>query len=954
MAAIVLILHRMKNKYLITLLSLFLSISTARAKQYSYLRFTTEDGLAGNNIYFIVQDREGFIWIATETGLSRFDGTYFKNYTQKDGLGNNDIPALLLDKKERLWVHAFGTQLSYIYKGKVQHVHNDTVLSKFPQRAARNYNIDMMEDKEGNLLFAYENNIIYLNQLNQVCLIKKEDTCPLMSEPVQNVAQIIFPAHMLFSGLGQGLINTRSVVVLPADWLAVYLSSSKICFFNRNVPKHTAGFKNEIISSIRPYSDSLCLISTHNGCYLYNMAKGSMADTIVSGFKVNFSFVDKEGGIWVGGEELFYFPPGRAIAIQPKINDNNFIQINYITSYENEIWAGSKNLMLWKLHWENDYRLEAILAEARNYKHISQTDGNVQISPEFGTLQLLLSGKYEDYVFGQVKSLSGKKDTFTISCYDGTIKSFTLSGNYQDSFNVGIRPTCALKINDNHYIGTLEGLYHVFNKKPVTRGKTILKECITSLSYSYPQGLLWVATSNQGVYCLKNDTIIRHIDKTNGLSSDLCKCLYNDGRKVYAGTLDGLNVIDPENNFELKTYYTLDGLSSNNINCIYAYAEHIFIGTSEGINILNQSDAVTPPFCNIVLTEVSVSGKPVSIDSPSASLGPGDNNIQFFYSGLSFRSMKKIKYYYRLKGLSDKWQQTDQNYLKYPSLPPGKYELELFAVNRYHISSKIIKYNFIIEKYWWQHMWLQFFISSVLFSVIFLAVYLRLRKQKRKDREALQLKNKILELEQLALRSQMNPHFIFNSLNSFYQYVINQDLGGASAFMSNFSRLIRILFETTTLTETVLGKEIEFLTAYLTLEQIKLRGKFDFKIEISKCIKVEYILIPTFIIQPFIENSIKHGVQNREDNAGMILLNIEPYDQGIIISVDDNGMGRKFTASGICKDKSHISRGINLTKERIDLYNKIHGRHVRIEFIDKDGYNATGTCVNIYIEHKPL
>jgi len=202
----------------------------------------------------------------------------------------------------------------------------------------------------------------------------------------------------------------------------------------------------------------------------------------------------------------------------------------------------------------------------------------------------------------------------------------------------------------------------------------------------------------------------------------------------------------------------------------------------------------------------------------------------------------------------------------------------------------------------------------------------------------------------------MNPHFIFNSLNSFYQYVITKDLAGASKFMNDFSRLIRMLFETTSLTEIPLDKEIEFLSTYLSLERTKLNDSFSYSFHVQPGIRTEDIVIPSFIIQPFIENSIRHGLQNRQDNNGRVTVAVGTDSDCMIITIDDNGVGRKYTSDL----KSRLiaignSRGIALTEERIALYNKT--RHTGIRFVISDKYEhdkATGTLVTIYFPLKDI
>jgi sensor histidine kinase YesM len=227
-----------------------------------------------------------------------------------------------------------------------------------------------------------------------------------------------------------------------------------------------------------------------------------------------------------------------------------------------------------------------------------------------------------------------------------------------------------------------------------------------------------------------------------------------------------------------------------------------------------------------------------------------------------------------------------------------------------------------------------------------------MRKVQQRKQEKIELKGKILELEQLALRARMNPHFIFNSLNSFYQYVIDQDLEGASKFMSDFSRLIRQLFETASFYEISLYKEIDFLSTYMELERTKLRHIFSYTVSVQPGIHPEELIIPSFVIQPFIENAIRHGIQNRGDAQGQIALRISATDEMLRAEIEDNGPGRAYSRALKSRSLSvHHSKGTDLIAERIDLYNKIHQSLVHFEITDRSAPES-GTLVIIYFPLK--
>ena len=547
-------------------------------------------------------------------------------------------------------------------------------------------------------------------------------------------------------------------------------------------------------------------------------------------------------------------------------------------------------------------------------------------------------------------------DTLTTATFKGLIHRLSLkTGKLIDSLNTRVRLTGVYYKNGIYYAGTTDGLFRVNPRQPAInfdQDKRLVPGPINGIAFSRQHNLLWVSTSESGVYCLRDDRILRHFDESTGLSSNISNCLFLYEDDVYIGTVKGLNRISLKELFRINVYDRPDGLLSNDITCIYADSNYIIAGSPEGISFLNTTDQNKAYLCNIHLDEVFISGHKRDTNSVLL-LNRDENNLVFKYSGISFRSMDRMKYTYRLSGLEEQWQTTDQNKLNYPALPPGKYKLELFATDRFGNNSDVSTFAFEIRKAWWMHWWVQTG-GFILFSgSLALLIWWRMSHLRRKERERMELKQKISSLEQLALRSQMNPHFIFNSLNSFYQYIVSQDLSGASKFMSNFSRLIRLLFETTPKNEIELSTEIEFLSTYLEIEKVKLDHIFTYEFIIGQDLSTDDFLIPSFILQPFIENAISHGIQNRGDKKGKIRLSIERSDGTLLIHNEDNGVGR--ARSGQLKQSTiriQQSRGIALTKERIDLYNQSH--RTDISFRIEDRYNNEIACGTAVIFTLPL
>lgn len=220
------------------------------------------------------------------------------------------------------------------------------------------------------------------------------------------------------------------------------------------------------------------------------------------------------------------------------------------------------------------------------------------------------------------------------------------------------------------------------------------------------------------------------------------------------------------------------------------------------------------------------------------------------------------------------------------------------------------------------------------------------QKVKRMEEE-MRLKNNVREAEMQTLRSQMNPHFIFNTLNSINSYIIENKREVASEYLTTFSKLMRNILDLSKHEIITLEKEISTLKLYMELEALRLENKFDYTIILDKKIEPELVKIPPLIIQPFVENAIWHGLHNKKEN-GHIFIRVDEKDKNqLLVTVEDNGIGRK--ASSLLKKQqlNHKSYGIEITMNRLQLLNEHNG----VEVIDL--YNsenvATGTRVRIKI-----
>ena len=406
-------------------------------------------------------------------------------------------------------------------------------------------------------------------------------------------------------------------------------------------------------------------------------------------------------------------------------------------------------------------------------------------------------------------------------------------------------------------------------------------------------GLLWVATYGAGIICIKNGKVIDQITTHKGISSDICRTLFVNNNYLWVGTDKGLNKINiSQTPYPVTTYSTSDGLPSNIINALYVDGNTIYVGSPAGLTFFDETKVTNYSKCNLRILDISVGNKSQPLQD-SYRFHYRENSLKISYAGISFKSGGNVSYRYRLKGLSDEWDSTGQNMLEYPSIPPGNYELELIAVNNKGIISNPVKISFMVEAPFWQTLPFQVLIIAVVILITWILVAWRFSILRKEEQERSSIQQKLNELEQMALRAQMNPHFIFNCLNSIQNFIITSDLEATNWYLSEFAHLIRQTLDNSEKSTISITNEIKYLKRYLELETMRFGHSFEYTIEVDEELDCDLVSIPTMILQPYVENSIRHGIRYRETGGGRIDIKFKKSTEGFICIIQDNGIGRK-------------------------------------------------------------
>ncbi len=405
-----------------------------------------------------------------------------------------------------------------------------------------------------------------------------------------------------------------------------------------------------------------------------------------------------------------------------------------------------------------------------------------------------------------------------------------------------------------------------------------------------------------------------------------------------------------------------EGLSNMVINQLVPYKGNILAATSNGIyeienpdQFIHQSKSAIPFYITNIQTYKGDTTNVSSLSIPFLK-----NKLKIQYNGISFQSAKEIIYQYRFRNADTIWNSTTSEELLLENLSAGEYALELRAIipNKQRFS-EIQSLQIIVEKPWWQKIWFLLLTAFFLGGLLYLLYRNRVNMIKRKANEKIELSKKMNELEQMALRSQMNPHFIFNCLTSIQQLIVSGNSIDANEYLVKFARLMRKTLENASHSSINLENEKAFLEEYVELEQLRVPEQFSFHISFENIAHPNLIEIPNMIIQPLLENSIRHGIMPLLNKKGKITIQFLQESEWIKCTIQDNGVGYDpdvvVVSSIFTKHKSY---GKDIVRKRLQLLHdgKTQEKTLTINLLkNEDGSNA-GTIATLFLpfQNKPL
>jgi ligand-binding sensor domain-containing protein len=477
------------------------------------------------------------------------------------------------------------------------------------------------------------------------------------------------------------------------------------------------------------------------------------------------------------------------------------------------------------------------------------------------------------------------------------------------------------------------------------------------------KGNIWVTSQNGLIKYTLSTKEVAVYTTSDGLLHDFSFTLCADSKnRLWVGSMGGVNLYDAQTNRFINVFpESPDKLSNYFGSSLEAKDGHIYFlfgGKLVNINPDGFLKRVNKERL-LHLNEIQVNGHITDQDELSG-MSHRQNRISFRFGLLEFAEPEKVNYSYWLQGSDMNWIDLgNRSEVTFNTLQPGKYVLHVKATDVYGNPVKnTLDIPFTIKKPFWKTWWFITTVSIALVLFIYLIVKKRENNIKITEEEKLKAQKEMYTLsEQLskakleALRSQMNPHFIFNSLNAIQECIVTNKVDAAYEYLSKFSRLQRMVLNNSEKELISLGSEIEMLHLYLSLESLRFSESFSYTIDTSGLQDINDTMIPSLIIQPIVENAIWHGLRNKEGIQTLTITYQEEKGQ-LFVTVEDNGIGREEAAS-IRKQKlggeQFASRGTSILQQRLSVLSQQLNADIQWQTIDKKDENghATGTKVII-------
>jgi len=990
------------NKALLLFIGAFLiPLCALRGQDPAFQHYLAESGLASNEVYNIVFDEKMVLWAATNRGISRYDGKSWRTFTTSDGLRENvHLRAFYLQAIGEVWSTTYSNHLS-------KQVYNRMCVSPYSHLLSGSQNVgkfvQMLTMVNDTIWVSFNNKGLYYippdstwNQVTSlfdaypnadVCLIAKNDgyywdiqtETDHDSDQKTSIKKVGDHTYINLHYTDKNKSFRKYIHRIGTDPDHYLLSVSNHLLYVRDgrlVDEKL--FDHEIMSVFVDREGNFWIGVDSEGVYQFpNGSLNQLPRPYLTEEEVTGIAQDHEGNYWISteGNGVFMMNTHRMSLYYPPGDHPKDLIVRSFCSLNGKIYYGTEG--------GGVYRIDDLNSAQKFSKELVRVNGPVRrmlVSPQ-NTILLMSDHLIEMNAAGDTAGLRrfpsypysfsiipGSEDVFVTfsNAYFVLhprgrlfmVRSDTIKKHYPDSLRyhrafLGIRVSY-YDHNDSLWLGTQhEGVIKKEGKRLSFYSEN------DSLLLKRPTGMaelgehLVVSGNDYGLVIIHPDKSTSRVNTSNSnISSDIVDAIFaEDEKTLWVGTGQGLNRIrfNPATvHIDSIDYFRMrEGIPSNRIYQIGEYHDSIWVATSRGLVVLTK-EAMIPTYTSpkLIINDFLVNGNPQPIRN-SYILGRAQNSLTISFNAISYRKHLGIKQRYQLVGYDRDWVESENLEAVYNSLRGGKYSFNLEAWYPENPSKKDTDTITIeIEKRF--HETIFFIVILILLSLggLILLVTTIINSIKAAENR----KQQLLMSEKKALLAQMNPHFIFNSLNSIQYFILQNDEFQANNYLASFSSLIRRILDNSKKNLITLSDELDTLDLYLNMEKLRFEEDFDFFIRKDPRIDYAETLIPPMMIQPFVENAIWHGISPL-GRKGLLTISFSSNNHYFICTIEDNGVGREQSAHLKTRRTMHTSTGLSNVEERIRLMNKTQKYPIKLSIEDlhhPDG-SAAGTRVELVI-----
>ena len=840
------------------------------------------------------QDSHKFLWFTSDAGVVKYDGTNFTVYRKKDGVSSNDVVRIKEDSKGRVWFFNYNGTVNYYYNNKIYNGENSPFLNLL---TGKGFYLDFYTDSNQTIFFYnWEGELASLDINNKV---SKSMLLRNLNIPLELGTKI----ELRVSYLGKNTSNEWMTWTNQGIFIQKDLKGKIETLDNRMSSVIVLQAKNNTyFSTAYNYKDAILKLGTNLELEKIPFPGNTQ--------KIRTILEDSEGYLWIAAlDEGVYCLKNNKIVRHFDIRN----ALGLLQDHEHNIWVSTQS--------DGIYVINHKILTQNHFDRSYFNNSGVNLLCNYPGKGIWCLNSKEVFLFG-------KDNSFYNLAVPKVIQPLDIIYLFANKTLLLGTKISGLSVLENITLnkGSKQIVYSKQTFFPI-----LMKKIISDRS-GLNDSVELFNIDGDSLFLLKDHTFY-NLTKAfiNPITLQIKKVLYQDST-LYLSTLkDVIICYNPSRIFSGNQVSVKPlNIRFNNINDILIIKDTLFVASDDGLTIIPEASLlknIAPPPIPY-FRSITVNDKIYSLPINELTL-TGKNNIQLSFGCISYVP-GSATYSYMLEGAGNKWITgigSDIN-LFYRNLPPGNYKFKLRVKKSDSGWSKSMVLPIIIKPTLIEYPAFWAFLALIAVLII-LFIGFRLKNQRIRK---IEIDHQLVVLEQKALQSMMNPHFIFNSLGSIQNYLLKNKGSEAIIYLSDFARLIRQNLNAVNTPLIQLQEEVERITNYLNLEKIRLEDKFDFRIEIDPELEEDEVFIPSMIIQPIVENSIWHGIASLQEQ-GYICISFKTHNsKSLKIAIEDNGIGMKQSDEYSKKDVQRKHLGMTIIRKRLELLGKKYNTDTSISY----------------------